>query len=132
MSPLLVKALRVYCCCFLGDCDGFHMNAPARHVTGFHSHVTWAPPCCRNSSAAARPPSDYCLIRGGGGRVCRATVSVSGRSSHHFEAKSARLYAPLWWFFFPSFKAARAQKMKSSVSVFAWLWICQRVKILAG
>lgn len=128
----LVKALRVYCCCFLGDGDGFHMNASPRHVTGFHSHVTSAPPCCRKSSAAARPQSDYCLIRGGGGRVCRAAVSVSGRFSHHFDAKFARLYALLWCFFSPSFKAARAQKMKSSVSVFAWLWICQCVKILAG
>lgn len=43
------------------------LNPPLNHVLRFHSHVTWAPPCCRKPAAAPHSLSDQSLIRGGGG-----------------------------------------------------------------
>lgn len=103
---LQMFTLLVCRCCFLSDCDGFSVNAAPRQVTGFHSHVTSAPPCCRKSSAAPHWPSDYGLIRAGARRGRGAESLRLGKIlASFFNAKFARLYALLWWFF-SSFQAA--------------------------
>lgn len=116
-------------CCFLSDCDGFSMNAAQRHVTGFHSHVTSAPPCCRKSSAAPRSPSDYGLIRAGGRRGRGAESLRLGKILASFLTRNSHDFTRFCGGFCPRFKR---QKMKSSVCIFARLRICQDVKILAG